>query len=214
MSDSSTLALLHLDGDLTNSGVSPAKFTVENGSPKFVDNSKFGTKCLQFDGRSSIACPYGMGGITLGNQFTIDFWAKYNNWQSYSCLFTIGTTNNTNAICLFSWHWNSTSIEYFFGTFGGAAGTSFRIDMNKNWHHFAITYNNEYYDLFVDGKKKISKFHYKFNPQQSYKIRFGGSIGESNEFWLAGYMDEIRISNCVRYTSDFTPEGGHTPLWL
>ena len=210
MSDSSTLALLHLDGDLTNSGVSPAKFTVENGSPKFVDNPKFGTKCLQFDGRSSIACPYGAGDITLGKQFTIDFWGRVvGNWTR-NCFFTIGTTHNTNALSFFEFE---ATNRWYFGTYGISARTYNLPANDQKWHHYAIVYNNGTYTLYFDGKSQ-GTYAYTFNPKSGYRIRFGGSIGESNEFWLNGYMDEIRISNCVRYTSDFTPEGGHTQPWL
>lgn len=209
--DSNTLALLHLDGDLKDSSGKNVNFTRDYGNATFDSASKFGRSSLKFDGKSSIACPYGAGGITLGNQFTIDFWAKTNRYTGQLCMFTIGTTHNDNAICLYA-EFSNNKLIFYLGTYSSHL-SNFTALADNNWHHYAIVYNNGYYDAYFDGKKVINKFYYPFAPRSNYKIRFGGSIGALNEFWLDGYMDEIRISNCVRYTSDFTPEGGHTPLW-
>ena len=210
--DSNTIVLLHLDCNL-NDSTNHVNFVRDYGNATFSTESKFGNHALQLDGKSSIACPYGMGGITLGNQFTIDFWARTNRYIDQLCMFTIGTTHNDNAVCLYTQYLQNNKPIFHLGTYPSHLADFVALADNE-WHHYAVVYNNGYYDAYFDGKKVINKFHYPFAPRSNYKIRFGGSIGEINEFWLAGYMDEIRISNCVRYTSDFTPEGGHTPLWL
>ena len=199
--DTHTLALLHLDNTLNDDSVKKVKFVRDYGNAVFSTNSKFGTHALQFDGKSSIACPYGSGGITLGKQFTIDFWGRETGNFGHNCFFMIGPVGNVNTVSFYEYGTNA----WMLGTYPRPLKSYALATNDQKWHHYAFVYDNGIYTVYFDGKSQGS-FAYSFNPQNGYKIRFGGSIGAGNEFWLVGSMDEIRISDCVRYTSNFLLE--------
>lgn len=79
------------------------------------------------------------------------------------------------------------------------------------WHHIAFTWDaaRNLRALFIDGKKIGAAPADEFRelvPQAKY-LHVGGALSGSSEVArVPCLIDELRISNIVRYTADFTPE--------
>lgn len=76
----------------------------------------------------------------------------------------------------------------------------------KDWHHVAVTWEGKLIQLFIDGKlvdSKETRFNGLLNKPLS-SLYIGGLYGASN-MALPCYIDELQISDVVRYKTDFTP---------
>jgi len=79
--------------------------------------------------------------------------------------------------------------------------------IQNTWHHFAVTYDGNNSRFFLNGimlKEEIASLSGFGDPNQDLVInRHTWASGSSSR--LSGQLDELRISNVARYTSDFTP---------
>ena len=88
--------------------------------------------------------------------------------------------------------------------FGGFdTGTQY-IELNT-WHHVGIAINSTTMYIYLDGKT-YSQPAGTLNNSYSDIIIGAGNIGAALQQYHSGYMDEIRISDVVRYTSDYEPQ--------
>jgi len=104
------------------------------------------------------------------------------------------------------------------GTTGVCGNT---IVDDGNWHHIAVTRNatNGAVRLFVDGQLDASNnsspntgnISYRDNRTTSYPnsdpfLVLGAEKHDyHNSLYYSGWLDELRISNIIRYTGNFTP---------
>jgi hypothetical protein len=85
------------------------------------------------------------------------------------------------------------------------------------WHHIAFVWKAQNYDasdgkIFIDG----TEVSVTFNPHSyssgftigydNYPLYIGKKVNTAWADWYDGSLDEIRISNIVRYSADFTPQ--------
>ncbi len=81
--------------------------------------------------------------------------------------------------------------------------------ITSKWYHFAITKSNNDLSLYLNGKldKKVNISSKAIFANEGKMVFIGASYGYSNtsdpSYILYGNLDEIRISNIVRYSSDF-----------
>lgn len=77
------------------------------------------------------------------------------------------------------------------------------------WKHVAIVGNDNGHNyMYIDGVKKTGDGFETCTNLMSMangKIKFGNIALNMNRFFR-GYMEEIRLSNVVRYTDNFTPQ--------
>ena len=73
----------------------------------------------------------------------------------------------------------------------------------NRWYHLALTGKNKTFSLFIDGVKK-NTFTYSGNIINDI-LRIGLNVAQNSTGSIEGLMDEIRISDIVRWDSDFTP---------
>ncbi len=76
----------------------------------------------------------------------------------------------------------------------------------KEWHHLAFTWDKQQFQLFVDGKSVAAR-KCRFNgilAEPATKLLIGGSYGKEN-YALPCLIDELHVSDIVRYQKDFTP---------
>lgn len=73
------------------------------------------------------------------------------------------------------------------------------------WHHFALTYNGttKLATIFVDGQLDDTTTVSFFGPSARFWI---GRRDHSASGFLKADLDELRISDVIRYTSNFTPQ--------
>jgi hypothetical protein len=93
----------------------------------------------------------------------------------------------------------NTSVSYY-ATFSPVSGGW----QTNQWYHLAVTHDTGTTEVFVDGTSlgTASTKSYLFTNTLDFEI--GKHLSSSgNDF--NGHIDEIRISDSVRYTSSFTP---------
>jgi len=177
---------------------------------------KFGNTSLYFPGESYIDIPSRENFNFEDNEFTIDFWLRpetpsawtdlINNYSHPS--FDIGWTvaYNTDLKLNFSYStdgtWPTSATQPTWST------TTLTLNA---WQHIAVVRDktSELIRMFKDGieqaasNTKILNTVSIFSPIANLP-RLGARSSTAN-YYYKGYIDELRISNIARWTSNFTP---------
>ena len=143
--------------------------------------------------------------------YTIDFWVKHSNLSAVqeNYIHQVEDANN--------W-WR---LEHVGGTgiqFRAQTGGSFIINhtfasseiADTDWHHIALVKTSTTYELFIDGATTDTVVDASTDSYSGI-LEIGKSGTAPNV--VEGYMDEIRISNSARWSSDFSaslPTTQHT----
>ena len=144
--------------------------------------------------------------------YTMEFW-YYETGGHGSDEMIVGTeffSGNRYGIYSFvDGYWpyirdNSTFLGLGYNGSNPNAGISY--NMNE-WNHIAITYDGSTFRFFVNGQLSYSESRSVsgFGPLTEDLVinRHTWNTGSSSR--LAGQLDELRISDIARYTSDFSP---------
>lgn len=209
--DANTLGLYHLDGNLKD------EITGNNAyywsSVSYTDGGKFGKGITNSSfSYFNFVLPSGQAYVVSGT-YTFDFWAKPTSSSSVCGLNLQGKNSGINGIIQikkssFSLEANLSGTGSNTGTLSYPSGVEFTENV---WHHVAYVLdgvNSKVY-LFLDGK----------NVYSATKTANVNPIGVMKSWEHSNcYMDEIRLSNVARWTSDFTPydmpySAGGDPLY-
>jgi hypothetical protein len=140
--------------------------------------------------------------------FTIEFWTKQAVSQTSSHKYMLMWAQVTSF-------WIAT-LNYKLGLWVDDNWTSWNVfnwvtwttPLNDNtWHHIAVVRNGTSYKGYVDWVAEIS-----LTLPSANTVVFGDKIwiwafaNKGVVHPITGNMDEIRISNTARYTSNFTPQ--------
>jgi hypothetical protein len=141
------------------------------------------------------------------DEYTIEFWcyvpSTYGGLVSYSNYvrgYGYNTTKDAMSLSI-----STTGALQFSKTtpFAGNIQTISQTNLGSIssgvWTHFAICQNKFNIKIFVNGVQVyVNLTSYLPSPEALASMSFGASMS-------GGYFDEIRISNIVRYTNNFTP---------
>ena len=190
IADEHTLLLLHGE-DFTDSSIYSEQIT--NTGCTLSDSGKFG-KAISFTNLNKLETVEQI--FDINGEFTIDFWFNQREKKA-NATFIGGTQTGTFKIIL------SNGVPVF-QVHGQSNIYSSKVNTQLNrWYHFALTGKNKTYSMFVDGVKK-NTFTYTGNISNDI-LRIGLNVAQNSTGSIEGVMDEIRISNVVRWDSDFTP---------
>jgi hypothetical protein len=216
-----TIFLLHLDDDskdsingidITTGTLSGSRISRWEGyydTYNFKTVAKFGKAC--FVGRSQPT--YDISTLNLSNQFTIDFWYMVTSDPNseYSCVFS--TSQNYNSLIFRYWGARYGCNLTIGNLWNNQGPTWASCNFNTSQpNHVAITRDGFNYKLFLNGN--LVKSEYSEIEIELDELSFG-DIGSKKSDPNAitsytnapsyGIIDEFRISNVVRWTSNFTP---------
>ena len=190
-----TLLLLHgeslEDSSIYNVPLSGTGVTVSS------NKSKFGGKSLYFNGNGELRSK----NFNLkSHDFTFDWWeyipsdANYSNWR---CPFAASSGPD------FVWAYNNSGIALYMQP--SYSGTLIGKHKRDIWVHRAFVRHGDMLYAYENGTKVWSGGYSGDVPMvsPSYEFRVGGRISPSQGF--LGYIDEFRISDIARWTSNFTP---------
>lgn len=175
-----------------------------NGNTSLSDNGKFG-KCLNLDGAGyklrTPMTPFNFG----SGDFTFDFWFKLKSSKSNAVLVNAGTIN--------TWRYGyqislddpgRESILLVFAPNPSAIRIEVSYDkLKEGFNHIAFTKQGSTMYAFYNGVKmsdlNASSIPNSIEPYLSIGSHSNGDGG------MDCYIDEFRISNIARWTSNFTP---------
>lgn len=186
--DSNTVALYHFDDNL-NEEVSGVTATVSSGTPTY-ETGEF-DKALA----SSVTIT-GQGTVSDSSSFTIDFWIMVTDNAVCGVFFRSDTSNYANAI---SYLMNS---QFTVGAWVNGGNSQVNMPfptgftLLNTWHHIAFVYDKSASKIygFIDGTKVVEG-NYQF--PSATQLSFIKSTSNIK-------LDELRLSNTARWTSDFT----------
>lgn len=189
-------------------GRDPLTITVLGDSITSTTQKKIGTAAFYGDGTGDVV----YGDTTsvydfTANDFTWECWF-YNQGQVNRHMAGISGDSNLATMSLYhqgttvrvyaglsggGWQWN-----YGLTGFTGTAGSPV-------WEHIAITKEGNTWKGFVNGGSPVTMYSTGYTMTASKYVSIGGV--KNNGGWEAwpGYIDEMRVSNNIRYTTSFTP---------
>jgi hypothetical protein len=162
--------------------------------------SQFGGSSAIFDGTGDyLEIPNSARAIGTG-PFTIDYWFRATSTASTPALVDLrfgggDTTGYSDFI-------NSTGKLVVFMNNASRITSTTTISTNT-WYHVAIVRDSSNdIKMYINGTNEGSAYNFSNNMTSTY-YRIGNNVSASNGF--NGHIDELRISNTARYTSNFTP---------
>ena len=190
--DTKTLLLLHGD-ELKDSSMYAVPLT-NRGVQESTVQSKFGGKSLYFNGQSFLKAK-----LVSSGDMTVDFWYYQGSFTtSYPTPFD-WVINNTRGNLVHM----ASPMSYQISVLNGNQnnGTFDPPPLNR-WNHIAVVRSGINQYCFVNGilKSTINNV----NLENDYII-IGYDGFDMNGCPFTGYIDEFRISNVARWSSNFSP---------
>jgi len=220
--DPHTLLLMHFDESATkdDSIYADMNTIVERGTPSLSTSiKKFGKSSLYLNGSSNLYFQDKAFPRMNGNIFTIEFWlyktAAFSNalseiifgqasqlsgfgWPTgwgFGRFLTTSSGEEVDLRCASRWSMGFPCTQFTTNT----------------WHHIALSRNVDKAYVFLDGvlMKEQTLSHsgaYTSNLNFEHTHFSIGSLYWNGSYYLrTSYIDEFRISDVCRYTTDFTP---------
>lgn len=152
---------------------------------------------LQFDGSQNYVNVPGSSALDPQGAFTIEFWTKGGSVQS---------TAMSNYGDWYIWRDTGGHFHFVLGfqNYGRPTIDSTVSVTDGNWHHLAVSYDNNIVRIFVGGTLDVSLTIGADNLTQTSSAFTIGSANDESDF-MNGALDEIRISQVARYTGNFSP---------
>ncbi len=165
---------------------------------------------LSFDGQDdSFYIPDTHDKLDLGASWTVELWLNVRSRSGYENILyrhdqfemhIAPPTGSRDYRLYFRALDGGTHIRYLRTT-----GDDEELDFNT-WYHIAVSCYNGYARLFVNGHQVMSDSDndWKFyNDGFDNALNIGAEYTGTYQKYLDGYIDELRISDVARYTSDF-----------
>jgi hypothetical protein len=169
------------------------------GNEVVVESPTITNNALDFDGTDNyVSVPNASALIAKQSAFTMEGWVKPGNPVGFPDVDTFfGFRNNSDANFYLA-HINETGIEARLTT----NENTFTIQANtvtpNVWQHFALVYNGSQLLLYKNGGliQSIVASGQILNTTTPFEI--GKSVFGSEQFFLDGQIDEVRIWNTAR----------------
>ena len=181
--------------------------------------SKWGGSSMSFDGTGDCLIAKSQPFLNPGDSnFTIEAWINFSAAVS-STLYAIvaKTLNSGTNTASFSFVRNTSNKLAFAFWSDGTGGNYVIISTTANfpsstgvWNHVAVTRSGSTFYLFIDGVSQTITTTLNGTATLSSPIFASETpiaVGASSEqnYFFNGYLQDVRITNYARYTSNFTP---------
>ena len=186
--------------------------TITNANvTKSSTQKKLGKTSASLNGSNAILTTPWSSDFDFAGDYTIDFLFYMNSpTYSYQTMFWMGTSASGGSDEIELSNVNSTKRLYCRHVVGGnylwtVDVSSISALTNSTWHHLACVIYGTTATIYLDGisigSSSISGS--SRTPYFTDPVTIGNWPTQTRYF--AGYIDEIRISNIARWTSNFTP---------
>lgn len=187
-----------------SSTTAPKSITFYGGASTTPDQTKYGGGSYGFNGSSYQSTPDSEDWNFGSSDFTIDFWISY---KSITDDFIISQwTNSSTDASNCAWGVRLQSGTLYFLYNATWVGVSWAPSLNT-WYHATVVRSGTNIKFFINGNQQgvDQSIGSAALYSSSRQLDIGGSSYSSN-YYLNGYLDEIRISKGIaRWTSNFTP---------
>lgn len=198
--DTDCKLMLHANTSLAFDDTSSTNhaMTTWGGAQISTSQYKFGLSSSYFDGTGDyLTVPYSSDFYFATGDFTIDFWVRFDALTSASFFNNTSTGGSTFVI-----RWTGTGWQFY-------SDGSQRLLVSDSlatatWYHVALVRNGTSIVIYRDGTSLGSTTDSWDTNNNSGTIYIG--IRDTLVQPLNGYIDELRVSNTARWTSNFTPE--------
>lgn len=201
LDDGNTVLLWHCDAD-RRAGEAGVWWEEGNrhigGVAKNETYKKFGTASAYFN-RQRVVTTDNLTPLNFGSgAYTVDFWFyKLNNRYAYMWAFGSGSNNRIYGSQSGAGNTISWSQEY-----GGSI--TWTLTIPAGWNHYAFVCDGSLWKFFFNGVQQSGTLTRIALPQAPTEFAFGHNA-DTGTAGFDGYIDEFRISNIARWSSDFTP---------
>lgn len=218
--------LLHANGangsttfiDSSSAGLTPA--TINGNTQITTSTSAFaGGQSIAFDGAGDDIRYASSTAFDLGNTYTVEFWARFNDVGRQAGLLHRGAYNTSGTVwtgLAFSIRQLNDKLRFYF--YATTAATEQYIDTAAGsiatgaWYHIAMVRSGTNGQVFINGVSAGTLAGLNSPAASSEPLILGNwlftVISTPTNQYLDGYLDEIRITKGVaRYTANFTPVG-------
>lgn len=205
IADENTLLLLHCD-EITDSSIYNLPI-VNNGILISTANSKFGGKSFYFNGNANLIVKISDLKLDLNQDYTLEWFDFPKEKKGYDCA-VFCMPNGNAGFMTYTPDASGTNIRVF----GGDESSWSYIPTSSNmgtykgevWTHRAVCKSGNKLYAFENGVKKLEiTISDTITMKEDMYIGYRATSGSSGGF--VGYLDEIRVSNIARWTTDFTP---------
>lgn len=195
--------------NIVDSSIRTHSITVHGNAHHEVDQHKFGSSSIYFDGSGDYLSLLSNTDWYLGTgDFTVDFWMNPINGglgNNYPRLLQLGpnATNGGLWIVGQTTNPNKIMVQGYSGGYFTPLNSGSTLP-NNTWTHVAIVRKNGVFYMFIGGVLKSSDAgHTTYNIVQN-AVYIGSNNSGSESYY--GYLDEYRVSKGIaRWTSNFTP---------
>lgn len=210
----SVVLAMHMD----DAGLTDLKghaVTLTGNVARSSTQSKFGGYSAVFDGTGDyLTTPYVAADFNWWTgRFTLECWvfaSSFSTWQFadgtvlYSKLIgNVGTASYTSYWSFGPLASGAVSFRYWNGSASNAV-TSTATVVSGQWNHIAVVFDGSKINIYVNGVGLATPVSVSGTPQASTSVPL--ALGVLNSQYLAGYVDDLRITKGVaRYTANFTP---------
>ena len=216
VNDSNTLLLMHMDGTDAatvfrddNGARAPRGIQAIGNAQIDTAQSKFGGASLLLDGTGDYL-EFSPASVTATEDFTFEFWIRFNAVPTSGQFQMIGSSAS-NGNRYFSYTNNGGTLRFETGVTGGSGSFYqwWNTTLSTNtWYHIAFIKSSSTLSVYRDGTALSSSG--TSGTMTTDKHLFGDAVGRIGAWSNAannvnGWIDEIRLSNSVRYTTTFTP---------
>ena len=216
--DEHTLLLYHFDegSGATAHDATAAAYHGEVRGAQWGDG-KFGS-ALSFDGKDDSVFRHLTPALRGLKQLTVECWFSQTDPQGRQFLvgkdvmFHFDVTNGgATSLSIYHHGGREQNVEGLKHQHLGTATGSIRPG---RWVHAATTYDGSHISFFLNGvlKKRLRAATAFSLGVESRGIWVGCYVGQ--DFWFNGCIDEVRVSDCVRYDPDKTLREGQPAFTL
>ena len=165
---------------------------------------KFGSSSIHLDGTGDYITVTDNGNFDFGtNDFTIEWWQRLDSLDRFAIDFR-GGASASNKILLYSYQYDGSADDlYLYTNANRISATNSDLTANQ-WQHIALVRSSNTTKLYINGTQQGSSYTDNNNYNHNEMRIWHNSIGAEN-YTPAGYIDEYRVSDSARYTSNFTP---------
>ena len=178
---------LPLNGNLDNKGLSNLTIT-PNGGTAVYDDGKIG-KGLSCNGSTNFRIP----GLTLGKYASICHWGKTSTNSKMPWVLNCASSSILNLYASGVYYLNIGDGSN--NPFKDDSGNNISVLLDNKWHHFAVTFDNQYAKLYIDGVYRGTSVTYRSPETNSSHnmIKLAGDFNSAHSYDWNGMLNDFRV---------------------